>query len=394
MNVNEVLNKLLAQQEENIIITDVSGKAFYVSQKCCCAPEIILKKAALMDDDMDEMEFFDISIRVRRNIITCGGETFTCYTFSDISEYTSLMKELSEYTRVITRVADFQSSIMKQLKLSYDTFLPGLCDYCGTRDVIMLMQTGSVLTMSTCDSEVRRSVVSDVEKYKPYLELRPGKELNGYYCIASDRTDDCAYSVLLRPGSTARMSSFAETSIHNVISLFIENSIMRDRIIFESEHDKLTGLYNKGKYMSMVSQCFGRPETIAVFNFDVNNLKSINDNCGHEMGDRLIVKAAQSIAAVTSGNVMGFRVGGDEYVMVALGVTREQAEDLRRKWENALEKSNAADDGLFCAMACGIAFGQGSYEYKELSDQADSLMYASKKQMKENGVRSHVTGAE
>ena len=91
----------------------------------------------------------------------------------------------------------------------------------------------------------------------------------------------------------------------------------------------LTGLYNKGKYMALKNADFGKPESIAIFNFDVNNLKHINDNYGHEYGDALIIKAAKSIDAVTSENVYGFRMGGDEYVMVAVNVSPEEVGKIR-----------------------------------------------------------------
>ena len=109
---------------------------------------------------------------------------------------------------------------------------------------------------------------------------------------------------------------------------------------YEAEHDKLTGLYNKGKYMMLKEKHFNDPGSIALFNFDVNNLKYINDNFGHEYGDELIVKAAQSIHAVTSDRVFGFRMG--------------------------------------------------EFDVEELFKQADELMYLDKKACKEKGETSHL----
>ena len=194
----------------------------------------------------------------------------------------------------------------------------------------------------------------------------------------------------MKHDNTHAVNDFIDSSIHNVISLFIENSILRDHIIYESEHDKLTGLYNKGKYMALKNESFGRPETIAIYNFDVNNLKYINDNFGHEYGDALIVKAAKSIAAVTSDKVLGFRMGGDKYVMVGLGLTKEQAENVRLEWKQALDRLNDEDDGIFCAMACGLAFGSGDYDYDELYAQADKSMYVDKKELKVKNIGSHL----
>ena len=127
-----------------------------------------------------------------------------------------------------------------------------------------------------------------------------------------------------------------------------------------------------------------------MFNFDVNNLKFINDNYGHEMGDQLIIRAAKSLEAVSSDKVMGFRMGGDEYVMVAVNISRQEAEELRDNWLSALNDLNRGSSGLFCAMACGMAFGMGSYDYEKLYADADDMMYSHKKELKARGICSRV----
>ena len=161
---------------------------------------------------------------------------------------------------------------------------------------------------------------------------------------------------------------------------------------YEAEHDKLTGLYNKGKYMMMKENHFGNPGSVALFNFDVNNLKYINDNFGHEYGDELIIKAANSIHAVTSDKVFGFRMGGDEYAMVAVDVTEKETEEIRTRWQQALEELNSQGE-VICVMACGLKYSEGEFDTDELFHQADDLMYLDKKARKEKGETSHLRSA-
>ena len=161
---------------------------------------------------------------------------------------------------------------------------------------------------------------------------------------------------------------------------------------YEAEHDKLTGLYNKGKYMVMKENHFGSPGSIALFNFDVNNLKYINDNYGHEYGDELIIKAAQSIHAVTSDNVFGFRMGGDEYAMVAVNVTDKETKEIYNRWEQALAELNTQGD-VYCVMACGLKYSEGEFDMDELFHQADDQMYLDKKARKDKGETSHLRSA-
>ncbi|SCX84057.1 diguanylate cyclase (GGDEF) domain-containing protein [Lachnospiraceae bacterium XBB2008] len=162
---------------------------------------------------------------------------------------------------------------------------------------------------------------------------------------------------------------------------------------YEAEHDKLTGLYNKGKYIMLKEDHFGNPGSIALFNFDVNNLKYINDNYGHEYGDELIIKAAQSIHAVTSDNVFGFRMGGDEYAMVAVNITEKEAEEIHSRWEKTLAELNTQGD-VFCVMACGIKYCKGEFDADELFHQADDQMYLDKKARKDRGETSYLRNLE
>ena len=175
-------------------------------------------------------------------------------------------------------------------------------------------------------------------------------------------------------------------------SVIIRNINVSNAVIeaqYEAEHDKLTGLYNKGKYMMLKEKHFNDPGSIALFNFDVNNLNYINDNFGHEYGDELIVKAAQSIHAVTSDRVFGFRMGGDEYAMVAVNVTQKETDEIYNGWKRSLEELNTQGN-VYCVMACGLKYCEGEFDVEELFKQADELMYLDKKARKEKGETSHL----
>ena len=176
--------------------------------------------------------------------------------------------------------------------------------------------------------------------------------------------------------------------IHHMMDTSIYTSLYRDMTNYsrtlktEKDHDGLTGLYNKGKFMEMKRTLFRKQNTIAVFNMDVNNMKYMNDHFGHEAGDRLIRKAAESLKRIEARNVMPFRIGGDEFVVVAIHVTREEAEKIRQNWENGLDELNRAGDGIPCVIACGFAFGEKGYDPDEVFALADERMYEDKKAKK------------
>lgn len=390
MDTGKILNALWSKLDRNTIITDKNGEAVYISPVFACPAERVLEKIKIMPQDMEDMEFFDLDIKIKRTDITCGDERFGCFTFSDISEYTSLVKEIAAYSKMLSGVSAFQTGIMKRLSEPYDSFLPELCRCSGMNDIFMLMKTDGNIVKSIYDGEkVVREQVTDVQDAEGFLEMKSRERRGDFYCIASSVVQGKSYSVVVNAADKAPGSRYAETSINSMITLFVENSVLREEMIYESEHDRMTGLYNKGKYMALKEELFGKPAALTIYNFDVNNLKYINDTYGHERGDALIVKAARSVAAVTAENVLGFRMGGDEFVMIAKELTAQQADELRRKWESELEKLNGLNDGLFCAVSCGMAHGSGDYVYDELYRLADVRMYENKKAMKQRDMFSH-----
>ena len=151
----------------------------------------------------------------------------------------------------------------------------------------------------------------------------------------------------------------------------------------EKDHDGLTGLFNKRKFMELKNTLFSRQETIAVFNMDVNNLKSMNDTYGHDAGDRLIKKAAESLKRIEKRNIMPFRVGGDEFILVAIHISRQEAQQVLRGWREGLRELNQEEDGIACVIACGFVFAESGYDLNALLAQADQLMYEDKKVLKE-----------
>ena len=394
MNKDEIIDKLRKMQEKNILITDSEGRILYHSQRMDYDPDIIMSKIRTAPEDFDEQEFFDkendVYISVERSAVTDGNERYICYRVTDMSEHALLLKEVSSYTKSISNMSKFQTSIMKRLSMSYDTFLPGLADYCGAEEVMMFIKMDGRIVKSTYVNELLREYEDPSGMSGEYFGLRRGETHNGFLCILNTKVQEHDCVVLVKGTYKAGNINPMDISIYNVISLFIENSILRDKIVYESEHDRLTGLYNKGKYMALKKSEFGSPLTISIFNFDVNNLKKINDTYGHEYGDLLIVKAARSIAAVCSDRVFGFRMGGDEYVMVATELTPAEDRELYERWQAALDRLNGEDKNLFCSMACGHVFASGDYEYDELYARADQLMYQNKTELKSGGITSYV----
>ena len=393
MSIDQIIGKFFAPEKEHIIITDLNGELVWKSEFFPYSFDEIIEDIRAAGDDADEWEFLDVEQRVNlkanRTVIELDGEKYVCCHFTDITEYSMLMKEALAYTKNIADISNFQTKLMQLMSGKYDAFLPVLADYCSAKEVVMYAETDGYITKSLYNGTMSRTRLESTPENEFLFSCRRDEKRGGYQCFLSAETEGRRYCVFAKLTPSLKLDNLLDISAYNVLSLFVENSILREKIVYESEHDKLTGLYNKGKYMAMKADNFGNPASIAIYNFDVNNLKHINDNYGHELGDELIVKAAKSIHAVVSDRVFGFRMGGDEYVMVAVNVTEAEAQEVAAKWQKALDTLNT-EGQVFCVMALGLQYGEGGFDYDDLYHKADALMYEDKKARKEKGMTSHL----
>lgn len=158
------------------------------------------------------------------------------------------------------------------------------------------------------------------------------------------------------------------------------------RLLDRFELDALTGLPGSTKFHDHIAEMqrdAKRVGSVGIMFFDVNGLKEYNDAKGHQAGDLLIQKAAESLHALTDKNVSAFRVGGDEFAVVITDRDESFLHEVMQKWRGKLSELNALDDGIHCSVAVGAAFGSGAYRISELLELADRRMYAEKRRMKE-----------
>ena len=145
--------------------------------------------------------------------------------------------------------------------------------------------------------------------------------------------------------------------------------------------DSLTGILNRYAYDKTIEELSSEdalPDDLAVISIDLNGLKNVNDSHGHDAGDELICGAARCIETVFSPFGKCFRIGGDEFVVIA-NMTREQAEQSIE----ALEQKSLQWRGKkseYLRMAVGTAFASDYTEIaiEQLTRAADLSMYDSK----------------
>ena len=142
--------------------------------------------------------------------------------------------------------------------------------------------------------------------------------------------------------------------------------------------DEATGLPNKNKCEEILT--LEAEQNMAICVFDLNNLRIINNQQGHERGDLYIRSFAKSLRKGVDENQFVGRCGGDEFIAFFKNVTKE---DVKRNLEN-IKKECAKCSEIPLSYAAGFAYLNdfSTLTMRELFCQADKNMYIDKKQAK------------
>lgn len=331
---------------------------------------------------------------------------YRIHMMSDITEYMGLNRDITKYMAFFQKLSAFQTAVLEKLSDTYYELLPMLTDYFKTSkayyfverdnnlDIITYSSMGNIYSNDRIPMTENVRKVFDVDGEDEILidsfspEIQEVMFLNGsgqdskFRKLCDGAVSDQKYAVYLSVWPNMNTELMKENVLLCVIKLFVENGIIKDKLLYDSEHDGLTGLYNKAKFLDLKEKEFASFDSIGIFNLDVNNLKKMNDQYGHEAGDKLIIKAANSIRKVTNNKVHGFRMGGDEFLLIASDVTQEELDLIKERWEKELARLNTLEDGIECVIAAGVVYGEKGYDFDVLMKEADARMYEDKKAKK------------
>jgi diguanylate cyclase (GGDEF)-like protein len=159
--------------------------------------------------------------------------------------------------------------------------------------------------------------------------------------------------------------------------------------------DSLTGLSNRrgfdllGERLYRVAERFDMP--MAVIYADVDLLKPINDNCGHDAGDRLLIEVAELLQHELRDSDVVARLGGDEFGALLTGTAAADTEQILQRLNAAIERRNRETDEPFeISLSVGMAAGNPGEDRESLQriiDAADYDMLKAKRARKAALVR-------
>jgi two-component system cell cycle response regulator len=166
-----------------------------------------------------------------------------------------------------------------------------------------------------------------------------------------------------------------------IASFAIENTINRARLVRSGLTDFLTGWHNRRYLNARLKEELARAQRqgtgLTCLLIDLDRFKEINDQHGHLAGDMALREAAQRVDAHIRGSDAAARFGGDEFVVLAPGISPEQAAALAERirlavCETPLEISPGVQVNM--TVSIGVAGLQPARSETDLKAAAERLL--------------------
>ena len=191
-----------------------------------------------------------------------------------------------------------------------------------------------------------------------------------------------------------------EKSMNLVITLFslfylsnlylVELRTTQEKLDYNSNHDMLTGLYNRRFFESIMKRSKEEKETsFSVAMLDVDDFKKINDTYGHETGDKVLALVSRCIDACLPENAVAVRWGGEEFVLYLPQVDNARALEVLNDFRTRLSEQRLYHKGsrVTITATIGLCTGESIADYEEYLRQADEKLYWGKKHGKNQIVK-------
>lgn len=141
-------------------------------------------------------------------------------------------------------------------------------------------------------------------------------------------------------------------------------------ILQQTKKDSLTGLLNRHAYNADILK---NPEDItALISIDMNGLKVLNDTQGHAAGDEALLTLALCFRRALKNRQYGYRVGGDEFVIICRKTSREELDELVNRINHYVGETEYK-----CAV--GYSYSpDGKIPVEDMLRASDMMMYSVK----------------
>lgn len=168
------------------------------------------------------------------------------------------------------------------------------------------------------------------------------------------------------------------------VSLCLSNVLIREQLEHMAHYDRLTGVANRRLMEVCIAEELVRQHRygvpFSILFIDCDKFKQVNDQHGHDCGDKVLAYVASKLQGLLRENDRCFRYAGDEFVVVLASLNFREAELAAQRLsqffiENPLPYQ---DKEIAMTITCGVAASDGKRSMTELIKAADSNLYQRK----------------
>ena len=222
--------------------------------------------------------------------------------------------------------------------------------------------------------------------YISNLDLEKDREdERAYECLKAQKVNSLLAVPLIRNqeiigfiGVDNPRKNYRDFPFLSSVQFFIMNRLdtkaQQEKLQYLSYRDALTNLYNRNRYMNVLESYQQKKgqliRNVGVIYMDLNELKKVNDEQGHEAGDSYIRRAAQQIVAVFPEHT--YRIGGDEFVVLYPEIEEKEFEYFSPQLQQNMKKHHIS-------ISYGVVWKDNCMDLNKLLEDADKKMYEDKK---------------
>ena len=285
----------------------------------------------------------------------CGTERCAIFTVDQSNQKCRFINREGAQDDTLSRLASEMDCTPYEVAQRWEKILDR-SDCLLLEDLRLIAERDPVWYQSLCRHEIRNIVLH---------EIRSNQTLVGFIWAVNVDTEKT-----IQIKKTLELSTF-------LLAAVIENYQLISYLEVKSSIDGLTQVSNRNamneRVAKLVSGAVKLPSSMGVAFADLNGLKTVNDDEGHDSGDRMLARAG-SLLKLGFGDYEIYRAGGDEFVIICPDITEAKLERLEQQFRLLAESTPDV------SFAIGSVYAEGEYDIRRMMHLADERMYRDKQE--------------